>query len=146
MQFIYFHGSQCCLKQNKNNVQKFKTVDRRKSCSGLCTVLVLYLFPGPLLRPKKSSNVFSEAIKDAQTTVLQCHVLVICFFTAQIMMRTGVLLFTITLTILFSNSIEVINSYIIKQKTTRLTRTRSKCARTYAMKLSIAIWSINYHY
>ena len=58
-------------------------------------VLVLYLFQGPLLRPKgKSLNVFfSEAIIDAQTAVLQCHVLVMCFFfTAQIMMPPGVLL------------------------------------------------------
>ena len=37
------------------------------------------LFPGPLPGKKKSSNVFSEAIKDAQTTVLHCHVLIICF-------------------------------------------------------------------
>ena len=43
------------------------------------------------LKAKKSSNVFSEAIKDAQTTVLQRHVLVICLLTAQIMMPTGVL-------------------------------------------------------
>ena len=34
----------------------------------------------PFAEAKKSSNVFSEAIKDAQTTVLQCHVLVVCFF------------------------------------------------------------------
>ena len=40
-----------------------------------------------------SSDIFSKAIKDAQTTVLQCHVLVVCFFTAQIVMSTGVLLF-----------------------------------------------------
>ena len=44
-----------------------------------CMVLVLYLFPGLLPGQKKSSNVFSEAIKDAQTTVLQCHVLIIYF-------------------------------------------------------------------
>ena len=28
-------------------------VDRRKSCSGLCMVLVFYLLPGPLLRQKR---------------------------------------------------------------------------------------------
>ena len=60
-------------------------------------VLVLYLFPGPLLRPKKSPNVFSGAIKDAQTTVLQCHVLVTFFFTAQTMMPSCRLLVKIIL-------------------------------------------------
>ena len=41
-------------------------------------VLILYLFPGPLQDQslKKSSNFYSEAIKDAQITVLQCHVLI----------------------------------------------------------------------
>ena len=36
----------------------------------------------PFAMPKKSSNVFSEVIKDAQTAVLQCHVLIICFYSA----------------------------------------------------------------
>ena len=47
----------------------------------LFMVLIPYLFPGPLLDQslKKSSSVFSEAIKDAQITVLQCHVLIIYF-------------------------------------------------------------------
>ena len=52
----------------------------------LCIVLI----SGHLLDQslKKSSNFFSEAIKDAQLTVLQCRIL-----TAQTMMPTGVLLF-----------------------------------------------------
>ena len=50
----------------------------------LCMVLILCLFPGPLLDQslKKSSIFFSEAIKDAQITVLQCHVLIIYFHRA----------------------------------------------------------------
>ena len=50
----------------------------------LCMVLILYLFPDPLLHQslEKSSN-FSEVIKDAQITVLiavlQCRVLIIYF-------------------------------------------------------------------
>ena len=54
-------------------------VDKRKSCSGLCMVLVLY-FQALCLGQKKSSSVFSEAIKNLRTTVLQSHVLVICSF------------------------------------------------------------------
>ena len=33
---------------------------------------------------------------------------------------------------------------MVYHKTIRLIRTRSRCARVYARKLSIAIWSINY--
>ena len=36
-------------------------------------------------------------------------------------------------------------SQVVCHKTIRLIRTRSKGARTYAGKLSIVIWSINYH-
>ena len=40
-----------------------------------CAVLVLYLFPGPFPGQKKSSNIYSEAIKDAQSWVVKnsCH-------------------------------------------------------------------------
>ena len=44
----------------------------------LCMVLILYLFPGPLPDQslKKAQIFFSEARKDVQITVLQCHVLI----------------------------------------------------------------------
>ena len=72
----------------------------KNECKVLCSFISIFLFVAgslfvsrPFARPEKSSNVFSEDVKYAQTTVLQCHVLIICFFTAQTMMPTGVLLF-----------------------------------------------------
>ena len=58
----------------------------RNECKVLCSFIFIVLHGAgssfvsrPFARSKKSSNVFFEAIKDAQTTVLQCHVLIICF-------------------------------------------------------------------
>ena len=58
----------------------------RNECKVLCSFFSIFVSDAgslfvsmPFNRPKKSSNVFSEAIKDAQTTVLQCHVLITCF-------------------------------------------------------------------
>ena len=58
----------------------------RNECKVLCSFISIFVYGAgslfvsrPFAKPKKSSNVFSQAIKDAQTTFLQCHVLIICF-------------------------------------------------------------------
>ena len=67
-------------------LQISKSTTARNQCNVLCSFISIFVHGAgslfvsrPFARPEKSSNIFSEAIKDAQTTVLQCHVLIICF-------------------------------------------------------------------
>ena len=54
-------------------------VDRRKYCSGLCMVLVPYLFPSPLLRPKKSLKRFIRS-KKTPKLLFSSVTFSLCFF------------------------------------------------------------------